>query len=110
MLVSRISRRVLAEHHVALSRDFSESKSDHRSRADGKQRTENVGIISTELDMARSVRRCVELLSAMPERVVFVGNENGKGEGGADAKIQCPPVVIEGHVSTKFAYIRAHFE
>lgn len=56
MLVSRISRRVLAQHHIALSEVYS-----------GKQKPQdssepNVGIITTGLNAKASIEKCASLL------------------------------------------------
>jgi len=91
MLVSRISRRVLAEHHIALSESFS-----------GRGRESNgephVGIIYTGLSIKRSVEHCIKLLREIP------GLSNNLP---ADT---LPKVKIDGHLETSFAYIREHLE
>ncbi|KAJ7283626.1 branched-chain alpha-ketoacid dehydrogenase kinase [Mycena rebaudengoi] len=84
MLVSRISRRVLAEHHIALSEIHS-----------GKQAVTHpgephVGIIFTGLNVKRCIEKCGRLL-----------RERSNG---------WPDIVIEGHLDTQFAYIREHLE
>ncbi|KAL1698935.1 branched-chain alpha-ketoacid dehydrogenase [Schizophyllum commune] len=84
MLVSRISRRVLAEHHIALTNNFN----GHRLYA----RDPHVGVIFTGLNVARSVEHCAKLLRRRP-------SERG-----------WPEVHLSGHMDTKFAYIREHLE
>ncbi|KAI5125005.1 hypothetical protein M0805_007429 [Coniferiporia weirii] len=101
MLVSRISRRVLAEHHIALTEDFLKNK-ETKDRAHAGS-SPHVGIISTELKPKDCIERSVELLSLSPRSVVFA-------EPGMKADIQVPQVVINGHLDTKFAYIRDQFE
>ncbi|TFY81850.1 hypothetical protein EWM64_g2162 [Hericium alpestre] len=88
MLVSRISRRVLAEHHIALSNAFSK-------RAAGN---DHVGIIYTDLSVKESVKKCAKLL-----------RENLPQEDGG-SKEAWPEIVIDGHLDTKFAYLREHLE
>jgi pyruvate dehydrogenase kinase 2/3/4 len=56
MLVSRISRRVLAEHHLALSSAFHGRDHD----PDGG---DHVGIIYTNLKVKDSIQRCVRYLT-----------------------------------------------
>src|SRR6267154_4498471 len=56
MLVSRISRRVLAEHHIALS-DSVVGRNNITNKGDG-----HVGIIYTGLNVEKSVQRCTTLL------------------------------------------------
>jgi len=84
MLVSRISRRVLAEHHISLS--------DMHS---GRQASTNlgephVGIIFTGLNVKRCVDKCGNLL-----------RERGNG---------WPEIVVDGHLETHFSYIKEHLE
>jgi hypothetical protein len=92
MLVSRISRRVLAEHHIALS--DSVAGRDHGSSE------RHVGIIYTGLNVEKSVRRCTALLHQL--------THDRECPNGRD--IRWPEVVIEGHTGTQFAYIREHLE
>ncbi|KAI0268576.1 branched-chain alpha-ketoacid dehydrogenase [Russula aff. rugulosa BPL654] len=95
MLVSRISRRVLAEHHIALS--DSVAGRDHGSSEEER----HVGIIYTGLNVEKSVRRCTALLHQLT-------HDSDAPEYGRD--IRWPKVVIEGHAGTQFAYIREHLE
>jgi pyruvate dehydrogenase kinase 2/3/4 len=91
MLVSRISRRVLAEHHIALS--------DSASQNQGAKKEEgHVGIIYTGLNVEKSVRRCTALL-----RQLTHDSDNTRD-------IRWPEVTIEGHTDAQFAYIREHLE
>lgn len=87
MLVSRISRRVLAEHHISLS-DIHAGKHTEASEEP------HVGIIFTGLNVRRSIERCARLLRE-------VDDHGGKS---------WPEVVIDGHLETKFSYIREHLE
>lgn len=95
MLISRISRRVLAEHHISLS----EAYSGRGKVTDGEP---HVGIIFTGLNVKRSVERCVRLLRETPQRAINSMESDGK---------PClPEVEIDGHIDTSFAYIREHLE
>lgn len=96
MLVSRISRRVLVEHHIALS-DIHAGK---YSEASGEP---HVGIIFTGLNVRRSIERCARLLIEKP---VWIDDHCGND---IDRK-KWPDVVIDGHLGTKFSYIREHLE
>lgn len=96
MLVSRISRRVLVEHHIALS-DIHAGK---YSEASGEP---HVGIIFTGLNVRRSIERCARLLREKP---VWIDDHCGND---IDRK-KWPDVVIDGHLGTKFSYIREHLE
>ncbi|KAJ7179112.1 hypothetical protein C8R46DRAFT_1072493 [Mycena filopes] len=84
MLVSRISRRVLAEHHIALSEIHS---GKHTSVTHAEP---HVGIIFTGLNIKRCIEKCANLL-----------RQRGRG---------WPEIVIDGHVETSFAYIKEHLE
>ncbi|PAV20924.1 alpha-ketoacid dehydrogenase kinase [Pyrrhoderma noxium] len=101
MLISRISRRVLAEHHIALTEDFLRSKNKATSkRTDNK---DHVGIINTELRPKDCIENCANVLRANPRNVVF-------SDPDTSVQMNCPEVIIDGHVDTKFAYIRDQFE
>ncbi|EPQ59265.1 alpha-ketoacid dehydrogenase kinase [Gloeophyllum trabeum ATCC 11539] len=94
MLVSRISRRVLAEHHIALS--------EHFARRDS--RSGDVGIIDTGLNISESVNKCVKFLRDRR----FDLEEDGVDMPDQDK--EWPEVVVEGHLNAKFSYIREHLE
>ncbi|KXN89614.1 [3-methyl-2-oxobutanoate dehydrogenase [lipoamide]] kinase, mitochondrial [Leucoagaricus sp. SymC.cos] len=97
MLISRISRRVLAEHHIALTEIFM----GHREKeAAGEP---HVGIIFTGLKVKKSIERCVKLLRQRPTWVeVFEGE---------DIHIcHWPEVIIDGQLDTQFPYIKEHLE
>lgn len=92
MLVSRISRRVLAEHHIALSNTLSQTRIRRRYQvADDDE--DHVGIIYTNLSMKDSITRCTELLR---------GLHVAKGR----PMDVFPRVELDGHTRTKFAYIK----
>ncbi|CAA7259766.1 unnamed protein product [Cyclocybe aegerita] len=90
MLVSRISRRVLAEHHIALSENFA-------GRGQETSGEPHVGIIFTGLNIKRSVEHCAKLLAEGP---LSMAHSSGR----------CPNVLVDGHTDTAFAYIREHLE
>ncbi|KAH7914330.1 alpha-ketoacid dehydrogenase kinase [Hygrophoropsis aurantiaca] len=96
MLVSRISRRVLAEHHLALTRSFEAKLSNSADEP-------HVGIIYTGLSMKRSIDKCVELLRSQPYDIEDESGEWVPNRG-------WPEVEIDGHLDAKFAYIREHLE
>ncbi|KAF5389102.1 hypothetical protein D9757_004918 [Collybiopsis confluens] len=91
MLVSRISRRVLAQHHIALSDTFAGKPEP------SKASESNVGIITTSLNVKASIEKCANLLRHRPLEV----------EGTADVPAE---VEIEGDVDMRFSYIREHLE
>lgn len=95
MLVSRISRRVLAEHHIALSEI-------HAGRRSHNEAEPHVGIIFTCLHVKRSIEKCAQLLRERP-----FGIEDHYGESTNES---WPEVVVDGHIETEFAYIREHLE
>ena len=93
MLISRVSRRVLAEHHIAITDDFVNQK----RRKDGPTR---VGIISTDLRPKDAIEKCASLLDEAPSSAVLAD----------PASTARPRIVIEGHHDAKFAYIRDQLE
>ena len=98
MLISRISRRVLAEHHIALSETFS-----------GRGRQTNgephVGIIFTGLNVKRTVEYCAHLLRESP---LWITNSSDPSEDFDPSRR--PNVQIDGHIDTSFSYLREHLE
>ncbi|TFK43504.1 branched-chain alpha-ketoacid dehydrogenase [Crucibulum laeve] len=96
MLISRISRRVLAEHHIALSDSHAGRSKEHFGEP-------HVGIIFTGLNVKRSIEKCATLLRERPFWAEDNWDARVKGNG-------WPDVIIEGHLDTKFAYIREHLE
>jgi hypothetical protein len=96
MLVSRISRRVLAEHHLALSSAFHGRDRD----PDGG---DHVGIIYTNLKVKDCIQRCVRYLSESADQSP---EEPDPGK----AFFKKPNVVIDGQLDTEFSYIREHLE
>ncbi|KAJ4478130.1 branched-chain alpha-ketoacid dehydrogenase kinase [Lentinula aciculospora] len=94
MLVSRISRRVLAQHHIALSEIYAGKRKLWESAEP------NVGIITTGLNVKVSIEKCANLL-----RNQLLEIEDA--EGNAETPVE---VVVEGHVDMRFSYIREHLE
>jgi pyruvate dehydrogenase kinase 2/3/4 len=105
MLVSRISRRVLAEHHLALT--------DGLARQDTSPQRSQVGIIHTALDVKGSVQRCISLLQERPQGsdANFEAlSEAHFADLPAKSDYRWPEVILDGDLDTKFAYIKEHFE
>jgi len=97
MLTSRISRRVLAEHHIALTEIF---MGQREKQAAGEP---HVGIIFTGLEVKKSIERCVKLLRQRPTWV----------EDFKEKKFHVQPwpeVVVDGQLDTHFPYIKEHLE
>ncbi|KAH0840152.1 alpha-ketoacid dehydrogenase kinase [Lanmaoa asiatica] len=95
MLVSRISRRVLAEHHVALTKSLGNNSLEAQDP--------HVGIIYTALNLKNSVDKCVKLLQNRPYCIEDDAEECSSNRG-------WPEVIVDGHLDTKFSYIREHLE
>lgn len=89
MLVSRISRRVLAEHHISLSSEHCRGSSSPSNQ---------VGIIVTDLSVEDSIDRCLKILKEAHE--TEIGNTKS-------SVMPFPHVEIDGHVQTRFSYIKA---
>ncbi|KAH9943427.1 alpha-ketoacid dehydrogenase kinase [Epithele typhae] len=92
MLVSRISRRVLAEHHIVLTQSVRERDESSPSR-------DNVGVICTHLKVKDCIQKCTRYLQDRP-----------RGMEGSNSKVSWSQVLIDGHLDIKFAYIREHLE
>ena len=97
MLVSRISRRVLAEHHITLSKDMQIMQEGQPTNHD------HVGIIQTGLNVKDCIDRCTNYLRSRPFDV------DGDVQTGIN-NAQWPEVTVDGHLDSKFAYIREHLE
>ncbi|OCH94093.1 alpha-ketoacid dehydrogenase kinase [Obba rivulosa] len=98
MLVSRISRRVLAEHHIALSKIVALERDGDTSPKD------NVGIIYTHLCVKDSIEKCARFLRKRPLDIDRDAIQSATSEAAWSE------VVIDGHLDTRFAYIREHLE
>jgi len=97
MLVSRISRRVLAEHHLALSSAFHGRDRD----PDGG---DHVGIIYTNLKVKDSIERCARYLA-------YAADQSPEERNPGKEFLRKPAnVVIDGQLDTEFSYIREHLE
>ncbi|KAF8591407.1 alpha-ketoacid dehydrogenase kinase [Ramaria rubella] len=107
MLVSRISRRVLAEHHLALSASYG-SQPTWNSIKDKSEHPDNVGIIYTNLCVKSSIEHCITLLKSRPHHVVDLDTEHI--EHGGDPTEGWPKIVIDGHEETRFSYIKEHMD
>jgi hypothetical protein len=98
MLVSRISRRVLAEHHLALSQGLAEqeqSKGEHS----------NVGIIFPNLSIKRSVDKFIRLLLSEDSF-----SDPLRQHSPLQGLKELPKIVIDGETDATFPYIREHLE
>ncbi|CAE6459404.1 unnamed protein product [Rhizoctonia solani] len=87
----RIAVRLIAEQHIALSRAVREQSG---KRLDKKQSVGEVGVASANCVPADMVRMCAAFVSELCEATL-----------GAT-----PPLVIDGVVDTKFAYVPVHIE
>ncbi|KIK48877.1 hypothetical protein CY34DRAFT_71089 [Suillus luteus UH-Slu-Lm8-n1] len=96
MLVSRISRRVLAEHHLALSKSLG-------TNSLSLPEDPHVGIIYTALNLKHSIDKCVALLHGRSYDMEDEIGESMPNRG-------WPEVIVDGHIDTKFSYIREHLE
>lgn len=106
MLVSRISRRVLAEHHLALSESYNIQQI--QNPITGKTpHSDNVGIIYTNLSVKSSIKHCVKLLKSYPYHVV---DFDKAVESGGSLFENWPEVIIDGHEDTCFSYIKEHLD
>ena len=102
MLVSRLSRRVLAEHHVALS----DALAGRVCQEDVENEGGRVGIIWTALNVRGCVEKCVHWLK---ERATDLEDDEAISPARHPSG-EWPEVVIDGHLRTRFSYIREHLE
>ncbi|KAF8314766.1 alpha-ketoacid dehydrogenase kinase N-terminal domain-containing protein [Clavulina sp. PMI_390] len=93
MLISRISRRVLVEHHIALS-------ASHQSK-NPAGRKNHVGIIVTDLNVKASIERCINILKEA------YASDNDQSEG---PPLDFPNIQVDGHADTRFSYIKEHLD
>lgn len=105
MLRSRISRRVLAEQHIALSEALDDPFhffNDDSPHADDEQADmgDHIGIIYTHLSVSSVVRKGIRLL-----RQMFAAE---RGISPDDPII--PEVTVDGDLGARFAYIPEHLE
>lgn len=102
MLVSRISRRVLVEHHVALTQGLCEQSQGN----DDPNAPKHVGIIYTNLSIKDSIDKCIRYLKSEEGMYGLRRLEEPalKGTG------IWPEIVIDGHLDAKFPYIKEHLE
>ncbi|KAG8926549.1 hypothetical protein FRC00_002804 [Tulasnella sp. 408] len=101
MLVSRISRRVICEHHIALSDTLA---GRHPDGTKG-----HVGVIYNEIKIKDTIERCVKMLKQRPRDMA--DDEELKSMGARKgAEENWPTFKIDGHLDTKVSYIKEHLE
>ncbi|KAI8902867.1 branched-chain alpha-ketoacid dehydrogenase [Globomyces pollinis-pini] len=84
-LQSRISRRVLAEQHIAITKSFEKKKHSNLM----------IGVVHSECKANEAVQKCYKLA----------------GKLFTDAFLTAPPeLILDGHTHAKFTYIPAHIE
>jgi pyruvate dehydrogenase kinase 2/3/4 len=98
MLVSRISRRVLAEHHIALSKDYNFRREGAAPHAD------HVGVIHTGLNIRESIERCTNYLR---DRAFDIDHDLPSL---SNTSAEWSEVIVDGHTETRFPYIKEHLE
>ncbi|KNZ51227.1 uncharacterized protein VP01_4038g1 [Puccinia sorghi] len=95
MLYSRISRRVLAEHHIALTRQFLD---DSCARPSGHN-LRYLGVIDTELEVGTVVEKCIQLA----QNILHLHSPISSSSTPIS-------VLVHGEKNAKFAYIPDHLE
>jgi pyruvate dehydrogenase kinase 2/3/4 len=102
MLISRISRRVLVEHHVALTQGLCEQNQD-----DGNpDAPRHVGIIYTNLSVKESIDKCIRYLKSEEGMYGLRKLEEPALRGTGI----WPEIVVDGHLDARFPYIKEHIE
>ncbi|OZJ02136.1 hypothetical protein BZG36_04796 [Bifiguratus adelaidae] len=106
MLRSRISRRVLAEQHLALSNDFRHIRPDSQNAFPLDRGRQSIGTVFERLKAADVVHKCSRLVTQL--------TRDNYGEDGLyalrDLKKEMPTIRLEGHLDTSFTYIPEHIE
>lgn len=108
MLKSRISRRVLAEQHIALSEAlddpfaFFSTDSSEESSSSSLQPEESIGIIHTHLSVRAIVQESIQLLTNVFAR------EAGLTPEEAIREKKVPEMVIDGDLDARISYIPEH--
>ncbi|KAJ2002691.1 [Pyruvate dehydrogenase (acetyl-transferring)] kinase 2, mitochondrial [Coemansia thaxteri] len=108
MLISRISRRTLAEQHIALSRQFDTDLRAHLGlrpaesfaqlgNAPAGFSTQRIGIVRADCSAAQIIHECAVRAAALYEDAYHLP------PGSA------PQVIVEGHTDATFMCIPAHF-
>ena len=84
-LRSRIGRRVLAEHQIALTNTF----------LDGHSHTTKIGVVDTQCSAHKCIQKCAQVASEMFEKAY---------------QRPAPLVVVDGYLAATFTYIPDHIE
>ena len=126
----------MAEHHIALSETYKSqqlqqqqharlnrrhplasspsSPSSHRTELElehkkpSSEDEDRVGIIHRRLDVKSSIQRCIDLLQSEPDQ--YASRVGLDEEDVRDGEVVLPKVTVDGHLDTRVAYIREHFE
>ncbi|EGG03547.1 uncharacterized protein MELLADRAFT_78543 [Melampsora larici-populina 98AG31] len=101
MLQSRISRRVLAQHHIALTNQFqSNQSSNSNSSSSSNQKLKGyIGIVNTELKVLNVIEKCITLVQAKLGLSCLSGTDTSMLD-----------VRITGEKDASFAYIPDQLE
>ncbi len=97
MLVSRISRRVICEHHISLSQTLA---GRHPDGAEG-----HVGIIYNELSVEETLKKCIDLLKERPRDLTDDAELKAMGAR-KGLEENWPIFKFDGHLDTRISYIR----
>ena len=103
LLRSRISRRVIAEHHLAITESFNNSLVPSRSLDDAETTTQNDAnsdIVGT-IFLRCSAREVLENCGLLAQKLA-------KEAYGTDFPV--PEIILQGHLEATFPYILSHLE
>ncbi|RKF57116.1 kinase 2, mitochondrial [Erysiphe neolycopersici] len=95
VLRSRISRRVIAQHHLALSHSF--STLNKSCSFDKAYMNDNVGEVFLKCNASTVIKRCMTAISTLCFATY-----------GTSVKI--PSIQVKGHLTATFPYILSHLE
>lgn len=92
MLRSRISRRVIAEQHLALSHSFQNGKTNYTMDYESY-----IGEVFLQCDAKQAVEQCAQKAKALVQEVY--------------PDVKMPDIEVEGHTgAAKFPYIKSHLD
>lgn len=97
LLRSRISRRVIAEQHLALTETFHSPWHFPNAKKPAAVEDDFVGEIFLKCNAKEIIEKCAATASRLTSKAY-----------GADVKI--PKIVLQGHLDTTFPYIPSHIE
>ncbi|KAI9229896.1 MAG: branched-chain alpha-ketoacid dehydrogenase [Piptocephalis tieghemiana] len=96
-LRGRISRRVLAEQHIALTHQFAQAKAKHLSHPASDPRPQYIGLLDTRCDVHALLHQCIASATEMTEREMgALTRLSPSSSSSPSSPGPSPKVIIEG--------------